>query len=237
MLMLYLAIVLVAGVCAIICWALLPVLWRRFQERRLTNFCAANRALVLTFDDGPGSRLTPRLLDLLAHHRARATFFLLGRRLEHHYDIADRIVEAGHEIGNHGYGHLHAWTTPPGVYVRDYHRSLDLVSRWLSPTRLFRPPYGKASPLTSLLMARTGFRAGWWTIDGGDTWVEPPAPEAICERIRVQGGGVLLLHDFDRGPDTQASREAFVVELVGQLLEMAARERFQVMTLGEVAGQ
>jgi len=66
-------------------------------------------SLVLTFDDGPGSRLTPAILDILAEHKVKATFFVLGRSIVGREEIVRQIADQGHEICSHGYEHLHYW--------------------------------------------------------------------------------------------------------------------------------
>src|SRR5690349_5300060 len=71
----------------------------------LTTAPAADRALYLTFDDGPDPAFTPRLLDLLAANDARASFFLLGEEVERHPRIVERMVADGHLVGNHSWNH------------------------------------------------------------------------------------------------------------------------------------
>ncbi len=61
------------------CWFLVPFAWRKIEERRLARLCRDNRTIVLTYDDGPGPRLTPQLLELLKGHDVPASFFPLGR--------------------------------------------------------------------------------------------------------------------------------------------------------------
>ena len=73
----------------------------------LTRGDRARRVLHLSFDDGPHPEHTPRLLDLLAAHDARATFFLIGREAERHPDVVRRILDAGHALGNHSWSHPH----------------------------------------------------------------------------------------------------------------------------------
>src|SRR6476660_8057507 len=88
------------GACAI--WACAcagPQVFKRARIRFLRRFCQETGTLVLTYDDGPSSELTPRVLELLAEFDAKATFFLLGRQVPGRHHIIQRIADAGHEIG------------------------------------------------------------------------------------------------------------------------------------------
>jgi len=193
--------------------------------------------LSLTYDDGPGESLTPRVLDALAARDAKATFFLLGRRAAAAPGVADRVRDAGHEIGCHSHGHLHAWKTPPWRSAADVARGYETLSAWLPSPCLFRPPYGKLTPWTARAARRRGSRIVKWTVDSGDTWSAPPRVEDVVERVRRDGGGVVLLHDFDREGEDAAERAAFVVGVTEALLEAAPRQGWRVATLGEMLSE
>jgi peptidoglycan/xylan/chitin deacetylase (PgdA/CDA1 family) len=203
---------------------------RLVQERLLRERCAATRSLVLTYDDGPGVESTPRLLDLLAAEGARATFFLLGRRARLRPAIVDRIAADGHEIGCHGERHLNAWKAWPWEAVADLEAGYRSLARWITGGALFRPAYGKLSAATWLAIRRRGSRVGWWTIDSGDTFERASSPESTVESVRRAGGGVVLLHDFDRSPD----RLDVLLATSRLLLAAARRDGLAVRRLGEL---
>jgi peptidoglycan-N-acetylglucosamine deacetylase len=96
-----------------------------------------DRVLYLTFDDGPDPVITPGILDILAKHNIRATFFCSGAAAEKHYGLIRRIASEGHVIGNHGYDHPDGWKTPLNAYLEDVARASEFTSG-----KLFRPPYG-----------------------------------------------------------------------------------------------
>lgn len=213
---------------------LLPHFARPFQNRRLQALCRLRRTLVLTYDDGPGPELTPRVLDLLGEANAQATFFLLGMRAQKSPDLVERTVAAGHEVACHSYFHRNAWKTWPWKATADVSAGYDGLARWVSDNALFRPPYGKLTLPVSLALLRRHARVGWWTVDSGDTHSSCPAVEEVEQAVRRQGGAVVLLHDFDReGPDA-VSRAGFVCRTTRQLLQMARRESFAVKTLGDL---
>lgn len=225
-----------AGAAAAAGWYVLPFAARRRGERRLRERCRRERTLVLSFDDGPGPELTPRVLDVLRDHGARATFFVLGRRALLATPVLDRMRDEGHEIGSHSMEHLNAWKAPPFRAARDAERSYRELSRWLAPHALFRPPYGK---ITADLWwsARSNARPlGWWTRVSGDTYPELPSVTGLCDAVRTDGGGVVLLHDFDRRTADAAARARFVLDATSGLLAMARDEGLAVRTLSDALG-
>src|SRR5437588_12577410 len=82
---------------------------RSLQVRSLRRRMSESRTLMLTYDDGPGRELTPRVLELLSAWGAKATFFSLGRRAAEAPDLVARIVSEGHALGWHSQKHLHPW--------------------------------------------------------------------------------------------------------------------------------
>jgi peptidoglycan/xylan/chitin deacetylase (PgdA/CDA1 family) len=164
--------------------------------------------VAFTFDDGPGPS-TERLLDVLAEHSIKATFFLIGSNIEKYPELAVRMAREGHTLGNHTYGH-EADPTPPefvrsvgltDALIRESHRRAGTSSAELIP---FRLPYGPEGPngwLRLMLAAGMGRAHVHWTGAFGDWLPRPPAELAVelDEHIRVWSSAnlhtVLLLHD------------------------------------------
>lgn len=209
-----------------------PNLQRVVQTHALRRFCGRTRSLVLTYDDGPGPHLTVQLLELLAKHRAKATFFLLGSRAECRPDLVDQIVASGHEVGCHGYWHRNALKTWPWRAVADIQAGYKTLARWVPADGVFRPPNGKLSLATWVALRRRGAPIGWWTVDSGDTREVLPDPDVIVDAIQQAGGGVVLMHDFDRIGPSSAERVAFVLDTTERLLKLARREGANVRPLG-----
>lgn len=212
-------------------WYLPPMIARRRQEHRLRRLCVASRSLVLTFDDGPGPELTPKVLDLLQSRGAPATFFLAGFRAAENPQIVDRIVAAGHEIGCHSHDHLNSWRTWPWRGPDDIAAGYRALARWVPPDGRFRPPHGKMTLLTWAAVRRRGAPLGWWTITAGD--VEDPLPrvDRAARQAARAGGGVVLLHDFDR----EGERADFVLNATELLLDAADEHGWTVRTLSELS--
>jgi len=201
------------------------------QERQLRFSCIASRSLVLTYDDGPGPTLTPRLLDLLAAQGAPATFFVLGRKAADHPQLVDRIRAEGHEIGCHSSQHLHPWKAWPWQVLADIRGGFESLAPWVAPNGLFRPPHGKLSAVNWLALRRRGASLAWWTIDSGDTSSVLPQPQSVADAVARAGGAVVLMHDFDRKVQ---ERSDFVLRVTEALLRMARSESMSVRRYGDL---
>jgi peptidoglycan-N-acetylglucosamine deacetylase len=182
------------------------------------------RRVALTFDDGPDPEHTPALLDALAELHAPATFFVLGKQVEAHPDLARRIAREGHELGNHTYSHRYLPLQRSKAVAREL-TATDLVierATGIVPT-LARPPYGGRSPRNVRVFDRSGKRTVLWDVNSFD-WEGKTAHE-IVDRVlsRVRPGSIILLHEARSGGDT-------TVEAV-RLLVPALRERgFEIST-------
>lgn len=212
-----------------------PWLWRRAGERRLAEAAARARAVVLSYDDGPGRSLTPRLLDLLASRNASASFFMLGRNAEASGDIVARALAEGHEVGSHSHDHSNAWKSWPGTVARDFAKGHRTMAALGAGGALFRPPYGKLTLLQWLIERRRGSRFAWWTVDSRDSWDRRPVSEVVAE-VRQKGGGVVLMHDWDSYPHARGEppHAEHLLSLTGAILDLAEEQRLKVMTLSEL---
>jgi peptidoglycan/xylan/chitin deacetylase (PgdA/CDA1 family) len=155
-----------------------------------------SKQIALTYDDGPNDPHTLRLLEVLARHDVRATFFMIGRYVGQRPDIAREVVSAGHIVANHTMTHP-ALTFTSATKTR---KELLECQAALSDTvgehsNLFRPPFGARRPVTLRIARELGMEPVMWNITGYD-WNAPPAAE-IERKIssRVRGGDVILLHD------------------------------------------
>ena len=112
--------------CALaLLWIPVPHFYRKVDERKLERIARSNRAISLTYDDGPGEHLTQQLLRLLDDYDAKATFFLLGVKISQN-NIIELLATKGHEIECHGYGHLNAWYSSPIKTWQDIDQALHI---------------------------------------------------------------------------------------------------------------
>jgi len=154
--------------------------------------------VALTFDDGPHPDYTPRYLDLLREHGVRGTFFVVGENIERHPDLVRRMVSEGHEVGNHGYGHLQARRTSFAEFRADLSRASLLLRRVARrEVRLYRPPYADLPLLPLLYVLSRGFVTVMWDIDSLDYRRDARVVRDQLRRLNRWRGHVVLLHDDD----------------------------------------
>jgi peptidoglycan/xylan/chitin deacetylase (PgdA/CDA1 family) len=187
-------------------YAAVPRLVLQAQRRHLGALCRRRRVVALTFDDGPGSVLTPQVLDRLAAVGVPATFFVLGQNLRGNEALVAQMVQRGHEVGSHGDLHPHHIWSLPWVGLCDTQAGYRRLAQLLPTTAAsapFRPPFGRLNLLSLAWLWWRRRRLAMWTHDGHDTRLGARiAPAAFADAVRAHGGGVVLLHDFDRGtPD------------------------------------
>ena len=158
--------------------------------------------LALTFDDGPNPVATPRLLEVLARHNARATFFLIGEHVRQYPALAHEIAATGHTIGNHT--QTHPWLPRHrDQFIRDeIAAGKQTLEQTLGlPVTLFRPPHGARRPVVLAAARALGMETVMWNLILGD-W-HPVSAETIHERLvkgiarnRRRGVGTnFVLHD------------------------------------------
>jgi peptidoglycan/xylan/chitin deacetylase (PgdA/CDA1 family) len=155
-----------------------------------------SKQIALTYDDGPNDPHTLKLLDVLAKHGVRATFFMIGRYVQQRPDIARAVAQTGHIIGNHTFAHPLLIFKPEAQtrsQLVDCRQALeDAVGKH---SNLFRPPFGGRRPATLRIACELGLQTVMWNVTGYD-WNAPPAA-VIEKRVarQMRGGDVILLHD------------------------------------------
>lgn len=165
--------------------------------------------VALTFDDGPTAEGIDAVLPLLKHHHAKATFFLIGERVQ--TPLVQRIVAEGHEIGNHSFNHHRMVFRAASFYDEEIRRTDAVLSTAGAPTpTLFRPPFGKKLIGLPLAVERSGKRMIMW--DSGD----PPDrnPAAYAEKVleKVRPGSIILIHPMYRANATERAALPLILE-------------------------
>ncbi|WBB76345.1 polysaccharide deacetylase family protein [Micromonospora sp. WMMD1128] len=180
--------------------------------------------VALTFDDGPDPESTPYFLDMLAEHRVRATFFVLGVMLRRRPDLGRRLVAAGHDVALHGWRHDNLLRRGPIGTVRDLTRAYDLVADVTGrPPAFLRPPYGVLTGATLVAARRLRLRPVLWSCWGRD-WTATATADTVSRRVLagLHGGGTVLLHDSSCAAAPGAWRAALAA-LPGLLAECRRR--------------
>jgi peptidoglycan/xylan/chitin deacetylase (PgdA/CDA1 family) len=178
----------------------------------------------LTFDDGPGED-TPQVLEILKLAGVRSTFFLCGSNVARYPDLARRIAEEGHEIGNHTYSHPRLLGRSPGKMLWEIDRAQRVIEHYTGcKPQWFRPPYGLRWFGLSQVLRQQNLRTVMWSVNGRD-WKVPP--ERIRERIlkEARRGSIILLHDAPP-PGEKGDRKATVEALPDVLAALSCSYKF-----------
>jgi peptidoglycan/xylan/chitin deacetylase (PgdA/CDA1 family) len=190
--------------------------------------------VALSFDDGPDPEVTPAVLDALAKHSARATFFSIGRSLEEHPRLARRLVAEGHELGNHSYRHSR-WQNffGAGEQAREIERGAQAIAgvtgSQVEP--LYRPPIGLKRPALARAATRHQLTLVAWSLHSRDT--RTTDPKRMAQRVleRIRPGDIVLMHDGHDRPGRNRPACAQAVPLILQGL----RERgLQCVTVSDL---
>jgi peptidoglycan/xylan/chitin deacetylase (PgdA/CDA1 family) len=196
--------------------------------------------IALTFDDGPNAVWTPQLIDILARHEARATFFLLGSRAAAQREMVRRIAAAGHTIGNHSWSHPNLARTRSSRVREELRQTSETLEQITgAPVKFFRPPFGARRPVVFRTARELGMEPVLWNAMTSD-WSEPLADRIAKELMkkidvleRRGRAANVVLHDGGHR-DAAANREASVTA-AGLLLERYARSH-RFVTLDPWAG-
>jgi peptidoglycan/xylan/chitin deacetylase (PgdA/CDA1 family) len=171
---------------------------RRAAFPRLAGIGARDH-VALTFDDGPDPQYTPALIALLKELKVRATFFLLGRMLAANPQLGRDLVEAGHEVGLHGWSHRVLAGRDPASTHHDLARGRDLVAEVTGqPVLWWRPPYGVLTASSLISSYQLGMTPVLWTAWGRD-WTADATAASVRATVRrgLRPGATILLHDSD----------------------------------------
>lgn len=150
------------------------------------------KALYLTFDDGPDPVSTPEVIDILAKYNVRAMFFLNGRNAEMYPRLVGAIKASGHLVGNHGYDHINGWLSATRKYLANVSSGAQLSSdRW------FRPPYGRLRYRQYLKLSRS-YKIVFWDVmpyDFDQKFGKELSLKVLREKVRA--GSIIVLHDTE----------------------------------------
>ncbi|MEJ0038898.1 MAG: polysaccharide deacetylase family protein [Gammaproteobacteria bacterium] len=164
---------------------------------RLPHEAAARNAVAMSIDDGPDPATTPRVLDILDAHTAKATFFCIGQRIERFRGLARDIHDRGHAIENHSFRHTNYFSLlGPKRMASEIERAQDVIASVTgAKPRFFRAPAGLRNPFLAPLLRRFDLQLASWTRRGFDT-VEGNA-DVVFRRVtrNLASGDILLLHD------------------------------------------
>ncbi len=170
---------------------------KKVYPRRVWHINTKEKAIYLTFDDGPHPVATTFVLDELKKYNAKASFFCIGKNVAEHENIYKRILDEGHSTGNHTHQHLNGWTTSDKDYLADIEAALPFID-----SDLFRPPYGRLRRSQAQQIPKTMNRSAkiiMWDVLSGD--FDPSISKEKClgnvSRYTVPGS-IVVFHDSEK---------------------------------------
>lgn len=186
------------------------------------------KKIALTFDDGPDPKNTPLLLDILKQFDAKATFFVVGRKLKKYPDLAKRIIAEGHEFGNHTYSHPNlAKLDFKNIY--DELRKTEKIIRKITGQKpvLFRPPFLSYNKTALKVSRRFGYLMIMRSIETSD--FRRPGVKKIVKAVmsRLNKGKIVLLHD-------SGGNRKQTVEAVEIILKKCKRREYQCVSVSNL---
>ncbi len=145
----------------------------------------------LTFDDGPSPDVTSWILSILKKENIKATFFLIGQKIEEFPELVGAIVKDGHTIANHSYSHKNGWLTNKEKYLEDIERCQALMPN----NKLFRPPYGKITK-AQIAVLKEKYKIILWDVLSYD-FKQNTNPKIVQENIikNTSAGSIIVMHN------------------------------------------
>lgn len=205
----------------------LPLMPEDMGQEDPAYYSAEPKYIAVTFDDGPDKEKTPLLLDILKTNNAKATFFVLGNRVEANADIIKRMIDEGHDVGNHTFNHkdLTKLSEESVDYQIDKTNELIKETAFID-TVLVRPAYGARNPAVTELLKAKNMSIIVWNIDPKD-WKTKDADDISNHIIsRAKDGDIILLHDiYSRSVEAaekaiqELTKRGFVFLTVTELIE------------------
>jgi peptidoglycan/xylan/chitin deacetylase (PgdA/CDA1 family) len=171
-----------------------PGLIQSFYSDRIWKMRDGSKKLYLTFDDGPHPEITRLVLVMLNRHKAKGTFFCIGKRVVQYPEVVTDILDQGSAIGNHSFSHLNGWNTSTSEYVDDVCAAEKHID-----SRLFRAPYGRIKNSQAIELKKRGFQLVMWSVLSQD-YDSSLTPEQCAERSvkRIEFGDIVLFHDSEK---------------------------------------
>ncbi len=194
------------------------------------------RIVAITFDDGPSPIYTPLILDILAEYGVPAAFFLVGDQVERYPEIALRIHEEGHEIGNHTYNHVHVPTTPSRRLSAEIMQTdLEILQATGIYPDYIRPPRGFYDDRFRRLAELFGHRIVLWSLSSQD-WRGTATADGITRRVlnNVKPGDIILFHDSGALLNKEGGNRMNTVQALSGIIEGLWEKGYRIASLEEI---
>jgi peptidoglycan/xylan/chitin deacetylase (PgdA/CDA1 family) len=206
--------------------------WKK-DKLVITMVQTKQKAVALTFDDGPDPEKTPAVLESLAKHQAKGTFFVVGNLAEKYPDLMKKIADQGHELANHRYSHSYERFSKneTAIFAEEIEATNKIISQYSNQKSIvFRPPGGYLSDNLVNFTGQNGIKIAYWTWqqDSKDWKVGRSSTEIASLIVKhIAPGQIIVLHDgANNGMQTARAVDLLATELV--------KEGYRFVTVSEL---
>jgi len=193
------------------------------------------KRVALTFDDGPSKEWTPKVLDELKKVNIKATFFMIGHHVKEYPDVAKRVADEGHTIGNHGYAHsVMLYYTP--AEIEEEIKYTEHVIREITgkTTQIFRPPKAWLRKAIKEKIKSMGYDVVLWSLNSKD-WVTFNHKYIVKYlSLRIKNGDILLFHDSGNVFSREGGDRSQTVKTIALLVETMKKKGFEFVSIEEL---
>ncbi len=187
------------------------------------------KGIAITFDDGPDPQTTPQILDILAKENIKASFFVIGHKIEANKALLQRIDDEGHTIGNHSFSHTKKLTTSSTSFLReDFLKCSKSVEAVINKRpKFFRAPYGVTNPRYKRAIMALSLKSIGWSIRSLDTKTDDA--NRLKNRVikKISNGSIVLFHDTQK----------ITVEVLPQIIQHCKNNGIKIVSLPELINE
>ncbi|MDR0268042.1 polysaccharide deacetylase family protein [Paenibacillus sp.] len=203
----------------------------KYKSTFLLSGPSSKREVALTFDDAPDDKFTPQVLDVLKSEGVKATFFLVGNRIEAHPEIVQRMVNEGHVVGNHSYNHANLPKLSDANFRKQVNKTDNIIRSISGYTpKIIRPPYGNISEPQIQWLASQHKKIVNWNVDSLD-WKGLNAEQVKTNVLaQVHPGSIILQHAAGgTGEDLSGS-----VQALSDIIKKLRKDKVKLVTIPEL---
>ncbi len=200
-----------------------------YPETFLSNLPTEKKKIALTFDDGPDSRSTIKILDILEYYNIPATFFVIGQNIDRHREVIYRAIKNGHQIANHSWTHIRPTSVSTSELISEVEKTQAKLQEMGIAAKIFRPPYGLVTPQQMEALKALGYKAVIWSVDSMDWYTSNPQEIAQCVLSNVHPGSIILMHCAG-GPDNRSG----TIEALPLIISALKREGYEFVTIQQL---
>lgn len=206
---------------------ILPVSAINVNKPVYKSKCCEEKKIALTFDDGPHPKKTEEILNILKKYDVKATFFVIGVNVKNYPKTMEKIINEGHEIGNHTYSHRKLKGIGKEEIKKEINKTEEILTKIGNKSYLIRPPCGEYDENLVDLAIENDYKIVLWNIDTKD-WAHT-SKEEIVEKVisNSSGGDIILFHDYLTGKNN-------TVEALEIIIPKLINSGYEFVTAGEL---